>query len=131
MLLQLLKLCCSLISRRSSTRKKRRELKRSKMSFSSKSEVYEPRDLIFNKSINKTFWLEKIPRKRIIAGTRPIIIKKVTKSKEKKIFLKNQYVFPLTTWSKVWENRLYVTVCAFIHLGLGTLLYSWTWQAFN
>ena len=25
-------------------------------------------------------------------------------------------VFPLTTWSKVWVNRLYVTVCAFIHL---------------
>ena len=40
-------------------------------------------------------------------------------------------VLPLTAWFKVWVNRLYVTVCAFIHLGLGTLLYSWTWQAFN
>ena len=74
------------------TWKMRRELKRSKMSFSSKSEVYRPRHLIFNKSINKTFWLKKIPRKRIIAGTRPIIIKKVTIIKKKKYFLKNQCI---------------------------------------
>ena len=58
--------------------KMRRALKRSKMSFSSKSDFYRPRHLIFNKSININFWLKKIPRKRIIAGTRPIIIKKVT-----------------------------------------------------
>ena len=28
-------------------------------------------------------------------------------------------------------NRLYVTVCAFIHLELGTLLYNWAWQDLN
>ena len=48
-----------------------------------------------------------------IAGTRPIIIKKVTlvtKSKGKKNIFVKINVFPLTTWSKVWENRLYVTI---------------------
>ena len=40
-------------------------------------------------------------------------------------------VFPLTTWSKVWVNRLYVTVCAFIHLEVGTLLHNWAWQDLN
>ena len=49
-------------------------------------------------------------KKLKIAGTRPIIIKKVTKSKGKKIFFVKINVFPLTTWSKVWENRLCVTV---------------------
>ena len=73
--------------------KMRRALKRSKMSFSSKSDFYRPRHLIFNKSINNNFWLKKIPRKRIIAGTRPIIIKKVTISKEKKIFFKKSMYF--------------------------------------
>jgi len=65
----------------------RRELRQSKMSFSSKSEFSFARHLIFNKSINKTFLTGKNHRKRIIAGTR--IIKKVTKSKEKNIFYKN------------------------------------------
>ena len=45
-----------------------------------------------------------------IAGTRPIIIKKVTKSKGKKNIFVKINVFPLTTWSKVWENRLCVTI---------------------
>ena len=53
-----------------------------------------------------------------IAGTRPIIIKKVTKVKEKKYFCIKINVFPLAAWSKVWGNRLCVTMCAFIHLVL-------------
>ena len=28
-------------------------------------------------------------------------------------------VFPLTAWSNVCENRLCVTICAFIHLEIG------------
>ena len=28
-------------------------------------------------------------------------------------------LFPLTAWSKVCENRLCVTICAFIHLEIG------------
>ena len=60
---------------------------------------------------------------------------KVTKStKVKKNIIRMKINFNLfcisilTTWSKVWVNRLYViTVCAFIHLELGTLLYNWAW----
>ena len=49
-------------------------------------------------------------KKLKIAGTRPIIIKKVTKSKGKKNIFVKFNVFLLTTWSKVWENRLCVTI---------------------
>ena len=54
-------------------------------------------------------------KKLKIAGTRPIIIKKVTKSKGKKNIFVKINVFPLTTWSKVWENRFCVTIRRFAY----------------